>query len=143
MQPEDAAAALRSHVPLRLGTLRVYGDWFGRPMDNIHTAVSAQARGDVLVVGFDQAEILEVVNPQDIKLDPDAASHRMIIRRADRVRWRWYSYGRPHVAENLFVEEHWLDGDTVRATTTANWYTPQFQPSLDQPAVDFVLSGML
>ena len=33
---------LSGHFPVRLGTLKVYGDWFGRPMDNIHTAVSGE-----------------------------------------------------------------------------------------------------
>jgi len=134
---EEAAAVLQSQLPIRLGTLQVYGDWFGRPMDNIHTAVSAQARGKVLIVGFDEGEVLEVINPQDIALDLGATTHRLVVGRADRVRWSWYYYGRPHLAENLFVEEHWLDGETVRASSTANWYTPEFRPSIDQPAVDF------
>ena len=53
------------------------------------------------------------------------------------VRWSWYYYGRPCVPENLFVEEHWLDRETVRASSTANWRTPRIRPLLDQPAVDF------
>ena len=137
MQCDEMLAALRARLPIRLGTLRVYGDWFGRPMDNIHTAVTAQARGDLLIVGFDEGEVLEVMNPQDIALDLGGTTHRLVVGRADRVRWSWYYYGRPRVAENRFVEEHWLDGETVRASSTANWYTPEFGPSLDQPAVDF------
>jgi hypothetical protein len=44
----DLVAALAPLLPLRLGSLRVWGDWFGRPMDNIHTATPQQYQNHLL-----------------------------------------------------------------------------------------------
>ena len=60
VQIVDALARL---VPARLGALRVWGDWFGRPFDNIHTAVAAESRDRALVIRFDNGATLTVEDP--------------------------------------------------------------------------------
>lgn len=137
MDGATAAVELGRVLPIRLGTLRVYGDWFGRPMDNIHTAVSVEWTGNELVIAFDEGERLQVTNPSGIDLASEAPTRRLVIAQADRVRWSWYYYGRPRTAEHLLVEEHWLEGEVVKASTTANWYSPDFKPSIRAPAVEF------
>lgn len=67
MDGATAAVELGRVLPIRLGTLRVYGDWFGRPMDNIHTAVSVEWTGNELVIAFDEGERLQVTNPSGIE----------------------------------------------------------------------------
>jgi hypothetical protein len=129
---------MADHLPLTLGSLRVFGDWFGRPMDNIHTAVTVRSQGDVLVIEFDEGETLTVDGATAIVFDPKAREHRLTVERAERVRWMWYFYGRPRLLENLYVEEHWVEGSDVKARSTVDWYTPVFNPSLGAPAVEFV-----
>ena len=130
---------LSGHFPVRLGTLKVYGDWFGRPMDNVHTAVGGELNdaGD-LVLQFDEGERLIISDPRGCSFElASGRGARLRIERASRVRWEWYYYGRPRAPENLFVEEHWISGNEVLATSTANWYEPKFAPSLVEPAVEF------
>lgn len=57
------------------------------------------------------------------------------VRTAARVRWEWFNFGREQTPENLFVEEHWVEGGQVRATSTATWYQPSFEPTRAQAAV--------
>lgn len=108
-------------------------------MDNIYTAVSGELNdaGD-LVLHFDEGERLVTSDPRGISFEPASGrGSRLRIERATRVRWEWYYYGRPKVPENLFVEEHWISGNEIRASSTANWYKPQFSPSLVEPAIEF------
>lgn len=138
---EDAAARINGPLwgfapwhGVKSGTLRVFGDWFGRPYDNVHSAVSATADGDLLVVTFDEGERLSVWRPEGVAITRD----EFRIRAAERVRWEWYSYGDPRTPENLCVEEHWVEGGAVRATSTAHGHTRAFAPSLAEPAVELL-----
>jgi len=138
VKPEQVAAAIADHLPLTLGSLRVFGDWFGRELDNIHTAVSVHAEGDSLILEFDEGETLTVGGPDGVDFRPTAPEHRLTIERAQRVHWTWYFYGRPRLPENRYSEEHWIEGYDVKARSTADWYMPVFKPSIHAPAVDFV-----
>jgi hypothetical protein len=131
---EDAAAELQPLIgSVKQGSLRVFGDWFGRPYDNIHTVRSAVAKGNELVVGFDGNERLRVVSPDDWEF----GEHSFRIQRARRVVWTWFCYGREQTPENLFTEEHWVDDDgEVCAFSDANWYTPTFAPTKESAAVE-------
>ena len=40
------------------GTLRFWGAWFGKPHDNFHTIVRANADGDCLILHFNEEETL-------------------------------------------------------------------------------------
>ena len=79
------------------GTLRFFGRWFGAPMDNGHVLTRAWAEGDVLLLSFHEAECLRVWNPAQVVFE----GRGFTLLGADRVRWNWYSYGRPRLAENL------------------------------------------
>lgn len=116
------------------GSLRVFGDWFGRPHDNWHRPVSADSSGGCLTVRFEGGETLHVWEPGSVTVT--ASEFR--VRSAARVRWEWFYYGREQTSENLFVEEHWVEGGQVRATSTATWYQPSFEPSLAQSAVELL-----
>ena len=99
----DEAGAIADQIQralpnLKSGTLRMFGDWFGKPWDNFHTLVSAEAEGNCLVLTFDAGETLRVWDPAGF--EGDAATFR--IQRASRVRWQWYYYGRPHLPEDLY-----------------------------------------
>jgi hypothetical protein len=139
----DAAAivaALTPHLPLPLGSLCVWGDWFGKPLDNQHIAVAARDDGDEVIVEFHRGEVLKVRAARDWTFDLNAPirESRFIIRRADRVEWGWFYYGRPQLPENWFEERHWQEDGRIRASTT--WTLPglTFAPSADKPAVIFL-----
>jgi hypothetical protein len=132
---ERAAGELSDLIGrVKRGSLRVFGDWFGRPMDNIHVVRSAWADGDDLVITFDQGEELRITRPKDWEFSQDTLQ----VRHADRVVWRWYAYGRPRAAENLHTIEHWIGTDgTAQARSNEDWYTP-LDPSTGKPAVELL-----
>ena len=87
----DAARALTDVLgDVKQGSLRMYGDWFGKPFDNWHVPVSANVDGDVLVVVFNDDEELRVREPDGWVF----TSEVFRIQHASRVTWRWY-YLRP------------------------------------------------
>ena len=133
---ESASKAL--HLALKSvkhGTLRMFGDWFGRPFDNIHIARSARADGNDLVVTFNEDEELRVTDPAGWTFDEQTFR----IRHASRVVWRWYSYGREKTPANLFTIEHWLEeAGGVQARSNEDWFTPTYAPSRDEAAVELL-----
>jgi hypothetical protein len=99
---QDYAQRISAQLPLvKGGTLRIWGEWFGRPYDNIHRIVAASADGDTLTLAFNEGETLTIY-------DPDRGTFTeqdFLIKFATRVRWEWYLYGKDHSLENL----HFLD----------------------------------
>ncbi len=114
------------------GTLRFWGEWFGRPYDNIHTFIGCDADGECLRVYFDEGETLSVWSPSRASVDRDTFR----IRDVQRVRWEWFYYGRPKAPENLYFEEFVKNGNTIAASTNVDWHTPQLNPDPSQPAVE-------
>ena len=128
---EDPADFLARHWSEISGSLRVFGDWFGRPWDHWHIATAYVASGDCIKLTFNGGETLEVWGAQGLAKEAD----RFTIQRAERVRWEWYAHGRPRLSENRFFEEHVVKGSAVEATTNANGYRPEFRPTVLEPAV--------
>ncbi len=113
------------------GSLRIWGDWFGRPCDNCHRIVGASAESDHLKLTSDQSETLAVWNPHGVTFN----ARKFKVRIAHRVRWEWYYYGRPIAPENLYYGDYVLKGFRIIATTNVDWYVPDLRPSLLMPAV--------
>lgn len=81
------------------GTLRFWGEWFGRSMDNVHRVVNAiyDEKEDLLLLYFDLGEICEVFSPIQV-----VSTEKMFyIENAKSVTWSWYPYGEDHVKKNL------------------------------------------
>jgi hypothetical protein len=131
-----AAADLSAVIDeVKRGSLRMFGDWFGRPQDNLQVVRSVRAAGRDVIVGFNDDEELTISDP----VGWDFSRYMFLVRRASRVRWRWYSYGRPRVRENLFTIEHWVDEEgVVRARSDVDWYEPHFEPSATKPAAELL-----
>jgi len=129
-------ASLIGAAPVAVhGSVRVFGDWFGKPYDNDHHLQSVRADGDTLVLDFDEGERLTVWRPRGLAL---MDSGGIKLRRADRVRWDFFYYGRPRVDENRYRIEHIVDGPRVSATTTIDWAPVRFRPSLAKPALELL-----
>jgi hypothetical protein len=132
-EAEQIASKLQDLLPYRAGSMKVFGDWFGAPMDNEHFIVAADVRSGDLVLKFNEDETLIVSDPQGHILEPNAFR----IDKASKVRWEWFYYGFPHEAEYRYSIDHWVEDGKVRASSTAP-PTHGFSPSVDHPAVEFV-----
>ncbi len=128
----DRLTALLPRV--KTGTLRFWGQWFGRPMDNIHQIVRCEADADALRIWFNCGEKLTVEVPVGFEVSADA----FWIRDADRVRWEWFYYGRAPTPENLCYEEFVRVPEGVRTTTSLNWSRSNLQPSMCEKAVELL-----
>ena len=86
------------------GTARFWGDWFGRPYDNIHTVCSADFDDDetVLTVMFDYSERCIIYHPEGIVNE----SQRFYVHKAEKIIWQWYYYGKEQTPENLCQIEY-------------------------------------
>ncbi len=135
--PVDAAVTELQAVigTVKRGSLRVFGDWFGRPRDNFHVVRSVLAEDHELVVDFEENEQLRISSPAGWEF----SEHTFRVQHARRVVWRWFYYGRPQTPENLFTEAHWLDDKGhVHASSDVDWYKPRFAPSTANAAVELL-----
>lgn len=79
------------------GTLRFFGEWFGRPYDNFHIPVSAEFSENVLTIRFNNGEQCTVYDPSGIVNEKDDFH----VERASKIVWEWYYCGKEHTPENL------------------------------------------
>src|SRR5687768_5944486 len=98
----DLNEYMKQHfTKFKRGSLRIFGDWFGRPGDNVHIPKTFSLVNDVLTVTFDNKEILTIWNPSHVQIE-----ERMFkVGEASKVRWEWFYYGRPKIQENRFFLE--------------------------------------
>lgn len=129
--PENPGRFLREHAAQINGSLCVFGDWFGRPMDNWHQVVSHEEKEGYVRLTFNEGETLEVWEPAGLRMEGKS----FIIQQASRVRWEWFYYGRPKLPENRFSIEHVVSGQKIEATTNVQWALGRFEPSRAHPAV--------
>jgi len=84
-EAEQTANRIRIALPnIKCGTLRFWGSWFGQPYDNRHQIVDCEAEGQILLVRFDQSELLSVFSPRNASIN----EKRFRIDDADRARVR-------------------------------------------------------
>jgi hypothetical protein len=133
---EQIAYRIRRGLPhIKRGTLRFWGNWFGRPYDNYHEIVDCSADGDILCVRFNDGEVLWVFSPRGASIDESTFR----IQGASRVRWEWFFYGRAKTAANLYFEEFTQKPDgAIVAETNADWYTPDLRTTSSEAAVEIL-----
>lgn len=133
---EKIAREINVFVLKLYGSVKFYGDWFGRPMDNCHIITGARAEGDCLTIRFKEDETLKVWDPDGLKID--IKKGKLKISKALRVRWEWFYYGRPQTPENLFFIEYTPGPSDVRVNTDADWDVSKHETSLQEPAVELL-----
>ena len=138
MEPLTELAAYVESLPpqQKSGTIRIWGQWFGRPMDNVHECIGCQVGEDSLILKFNEGERLTVWNPGDAFV---ASSTTLTIRSASRVRWEWHYYGRPKLPENLMFLEYEVHGGKIICHSNSNRSAGE-GASLSAPAIQ--LCGM-
>jgi hypothetical protein len=134
-EAQQIAARVRSLLPkVKAGTLRIWGEWFGRPHDNYHTIVGCDGDNELVHISFNEGETLTLWNPRGFHIDQETFR----IGTAARVRWEWYYYGRPKTPENRYYEDYLKAGDLVTASTNADWTTFKLRPDPRSDAVEIL-----
>jgi len=134
-EAQQVADQIRAALPhVKSGTLRFWGQWFGRPYDNCHRLVNCDSEQNVLKLYFNQGEVLSVWSPANMVASPS----NFRISKADRVRWEWFYYGKPKLVANLYFEEFTKSPDGTLVSTNAHWHTPEFKTSQWEPAVEIL-----
>jgi hypothetical protein len=113
------------------GSLRIFGDWFGRPHDNFHSPKTFSFEKSVLVITFQDDETLTVWDPSHVQIE----EHVFKVESASKVRWEWFYYGRPRVEKNRFFMEYVKGDSNIHTDTNVNWHNPPFHTSINEPAV--------
>jgi hypothetical protein len=131
----EIASTINAALPnVKSGTLRLWGEWFGRPYDNFHRLTSCSAEIDSVVLGFDEGESLTISEPAGLVIEEGV----FLIQSAARVRWEWFCYGRPKTQENRYFQEFANEESKITTATNVDWYSPNFSPSLTENAVEIL-----
>jgi len=77
---------------------------------------------------------LFVWSPGKVKVSPS----KFEVAGADRVRREWFCYGRSKIPQNLYFEEFVNTNDGIVATTSADWFKPEFKTNSRKPAVEIL-----
>jgi hypothetical protein len=130
----EAAATIRSAISvLPRDSLRFFGEWFGGRRDNAHRLTGVTAADDVLRLSFNNGETLTVWSPTGVTATPAAFQ----IQDAARLRWEWFSYGRPQAPENLHQMEY-IRSSAGRITVTDTSADSAHEPDEAAPAVEMI-----
>jgi hypothetical protein len=132
----EIVAEINDALPnIKSGSLRFWGQWFGRPYDNWHRIVSCKTLDEnALILTFSEEERLTIWEPGGVGCN--AAHFR--IENAKRVRWEWYYYGKPKLTTNLHISDYTRTDDKIVTFTTAEWYAAEREPSTTYPAVEIL-----
>lgn len=115
------------------GTLRIWGQWFGRPYDNIHIPISYSAFDEGLRFVFNDDEVLTIWKPELVVL----TALKFEISNAARVRWEWCWYGSPKTASNLKYLDYSRSADRAEVTSNAH-QADRSWVAITSPAVELV-----
>ena len=116
------------------GSLCFYGHWFGRPYDNYHQLELVNFDGfeNSLTLNFNEKETLIIFNPRDIS----EFENKLTIGSADKIYWKWYSYGKPQSGDNLYFIEIIRNDNSITGKSNVDWYNPNYKDlNLNNPAL--------
>jgi len=134
MNVSALADTINALPAVKAGSIRFWGDWFGRPYDNHHRVLRCSAVGETLLVEFHDGELLTIQAPEGVTVDADVFR----VKNAKLVRWDWYRYGRPRSAANRCFYEYVRDGSGIEVTTNVERRERAFAPSPTENAVEIV-----
>ena len=133
MEIQALADSVRGQMRnVKPGSLRIWGDWFGKPYDNMHELKQCDVDSDCLKLVFQDDEVLRVWTPEGLEVNPSTFR----IQTASRVRWEWYYYGRPKTPSNLYFLDYVNSREEIVASTNVDWYKPVFLPKASAPAIE-------
>lgn len=89
------------------GSIQLWGEWFGRPYDIVHTIESVKWSSTEIVIHFDKGETLYITDPVEIINE----RNQLIIGDASKVLFVWYEYGKEQTYDNLYVRQYIKNND--------------------------------
>jgi hypothetical protein len=126
------AEHIQQHLPyVKSGTLKFFGQWFGRPYDNVHEIESAAAKDNCLIIEFRGQESLGIWDPCGFRI----SKTEFQINSASRVLWMWYYYGRPQTMENLRYIDYFFERTDVMVKSNFDDYERILLSRQDELAV--------
>ena len=114
------------------GTLRFWGNWFGRPMDNYHQVkkVEFDIVSKKLILILDEGEKITILNPSKLKI----GKKELRIEKADEILFEWHSYGENKIDENLRFQSYVNDGVKIKFETSFMKKEQKANCKLSEPA---------
>lgn len=132
---ETVCKQLKSQLPkVKSGSLRIWGQWFGRPYDNFHTVTDCHTMGDAIKITFNEAEELTIWQPQGINI----TQTEFQIDEASRVRWEWFYYGRPPTPRNRYYVEYSIENNVLKRDSNADFFSPDAYLESAGPAAELL-----
>jgi len=128
------AGKINALSAVKAGTLRFWGEWFGKPYDNYHKIVRCSAVEASLVIEFDEGELLTIRDPDGVTANADV----FCVKNATLVRWEWFYYGRAASADNRYFYEYVRDGSKITGSTNVDWYKLVLSPLVNENAVEIL-----
>ncbi len=73
-------------------TLRFWGNWFGKPMDNYHEIKMVEFKNETkeLALILGEMEKVRIWNPSNVQI----SQKELRIEKADKILFEWYHYGK-------------------------------------------------
>ncbi len=120
------------------GTLRFWGNWFGRPMDNYHQIknVEYDSVAKKLILILDEGEKIKIWKPSELKL----GKTELRIEKANKILFEWHSYGENKIDKNLRFESYTNNGIKIEFETDFRDKKQKANCNLKEPA--FRIIGM-
>lgn len=102
-------------VTINGGTLRFWGNWFGKPMDNYHEIKNVEFDNgkNILTLTLGEDEKLKIWNPSNLEI----GRKELRIKNADKILFEWHLYGENKTGENLRFESYKNNGISIEFTT--------------------------
>lgn len=108
---------------LKSGSIRFWGDWFGRPLDNSHKPVRSSLENGLLTAEFADGESLTVYGATEVYSDEG----RFYVTDADAVVWEWDLYDEPKTeSTRCFIEYKKLPDGRILKTTDLGRGIPEY-----------------
>src|SRR5699024_5377090 len=98
LEAEKLCETILHHDVKPGGTMRFYGDWFGRPYDNYHKIVTCKFFDGILYITFNTGQQLKIYNPDEIEMN----EKELIIHQSECVEFF------RHPIESTRTEGNWI-----------------------------------
>ena len=133
ISPEEFAKKF-SQLKFEGGTLKIWGKWFGKPMDNLHQiqTVIFDKNLNQLKITFDEKELLKIDKPSNIIIKKKTIS----IKEAERILWKWYLYGEEQIDENLKFDLFVNNGTSIIFETNFSPDKRTTNTKITEPALE-------
>jgi hypothetical protein len=118
------------------GTLRFWGNWFGKPMDNYHEIkmVEYDNETEKLTLTLSEGEKIRIWSPSAVKI----GKKELRIEEADKIFFEWHYYGKNKTDENLRFESYINNGVKIKYETDFRNKKIKADCKLSEPALRII-----